>query len=145
MVKAPRIKLSNGHLSTIPDYYLQLDNGLIVPKSYWEATEEVRSIVCNGCGSAGWKGILIPDNLYGVPIGKECCWPHDWDYSEGDTWLCKFWADEIFRHNLLLLSEKRSLTSVMRCLRCRAAEGYFESVEHFGNTNFWAGKVKPPM
>lgn len=138
MHEAPKLVLSTGKVVALPDYYTELGDGRIVRQSYLEATDAVRAAVCNGCGSRG-KIDIVPDQLYGMPI-KDACWPHDWDYAEGETAEEKVWADEIFRHNLRTLCLARSDNAILTRLRLLAADGYFEAVQHFGNEAYWRGK-----
>jgi hypothetical protein len=109
---------------------------LFAPESYIKASPEVKAQVLNGCGTAGWKGELIPDNLLGLTI-HDCCDIHDWMYTVGQTVADKEEADRVFLNNLIRICGQ-SRTWIMKRLRLRAAYGYYEAVEHFGGPAFWA-------
>ena len=50
---------------------------LYKPESYKRAQASEIDNVCNGCGSKGLGGWLVPDTLYGLSV-TEACNIHDW-------------------------------------------------------------------
>lgn len=112
---------------------------LQAPLSYWSASQTVRDANCNGCGTQGWKGGLIPDTVYGLSITVACN-IHDWMYAEGVTEDDRGVADATFLANLLALVEEATHSSVLAWLiapfRRRRCLLYFEAVRQFGSDPF---------
>lgn len=112
---------------------------LYAPESYWEASEEVRRRVLNGCGTSGWKESLVPETVYGLSVHSACD-IHDWMYVSGSTLADKEEADRVFLNNMLrIVAEKGGWLYKLRRLRVHT---YYEAVEHFGGPAFWDGKNK---
>jgi hypothetical protein len=99
------------------------------PNSYWEAPGEKRARNCNGCGTEGWKGTLVPDTIWLLRI-TACCDIHDWMYSEGTTAADKAFADLVFLTNMISLvqSDRSLLGRVLKLLRERRAFTYWQAV-----------------
>lgn len=99
----------------------------------------MRSLNCNGCGTSGWKGALIPDTVYGLSIFAACN-IHDWMYAAGVTEDDRGEADATFLANLLALVEQAARASVFAWLiapfRRRRCLLYFEAVREFGAEPF---------
>lgn len=110
---------------------------LFAPQTYLQASPQVRNQVINGCGTAGWKGGLIPDNLLGLSI-HDCCNIHDWMYEVGQTLADKEEADRVFLNNMVRLITGETWFWTVKRLRLRLAKGYYEAVQHFGGPAFWA-------
>jgi hypothetical protein len=127
---------------------LQRRGSLSAPVSYWSATCETRRLNCNGCGTGGWKGTLVPDTVYGLPI-TEACNIHDWMYAEGVTADDKGEADSLFLHNLLALVESAAKASLfarwIAPLRRRRALKYYEAVSLAGGPAFEAARLVRPV
>jgi len=114
--------------------------GILAPAAYFEAPESLRQQVCNGCGTAGWKGKIVPDTILGQRITGRCD-PHDWMYHYGRTELDKVFADVIFLANLLLAVYIESKApSWLRYWRSVRAVGYFIAVFLGGRSAFLAGR-----
>lgn len=110
---------------------------MLVPRSYAEATEEERSRVCNGCGTAGWKGDLVPDSIWGLNITAACN-AHDWDYEYGKTATDKEIADMRFLRNMIRLINKKG--GVLAPIRRYRAMTYYNAVAEVGDDAFWKDK-----
>ena len=115
---------------------------LYAPPSYIAARPEVRRLVVNGCGPAGWKGELVPNTLYGLNVAPACD-IHDWMYVAGETIADKHEADRVFLNNLLRLIEAAGGPGWLRWLRRRRARIYYEAVRLFGGPAFWQQKNPP--
>jgi hypothetical protein len=110
---------------------------LRIPDSYIKASTAKRKEICNGCGTAGWKGDLVPETMWGLDI-SEACQIHDWEYYLGSTIKDKQTADMNFLHNLMvLINRKGGWLAPFR--RWRAAT-YYSAVRDFGDSAFWEGK-----
>lgn len=111
------------------------------PESYKQATAEERDRKCNGCGTKGLGGILVPNSLYGLDV-TEACDIHDWMYAEGKSEADKNTADRVFRNNMLrIISARPRGRGIVFFLRRRRAVKYYKAVKHFGGPAFWsAGK-----
>ena len=111
------------------------------PESFKRATSEERERKCNGCGTKGLGGILVPNTLYGLDV-TEACDIHDWMYAEGTTVSDKNTADRVFRNNMLRIIHARPHgVGLISFLRRRRATKYYKAVKHFGGPAFWsAGK-----
>lgn len=96
--------------------------------------------VCNGCGTEGWKGKLVPDSVYGLTI-TAACQPHDWMYYEGETDADKKIADRVFLNNMVRIVKEEG--GLLEWLRLRRVKKYYLAVKYFGGDAFWAGKNKP--
>ena len=115
---------------------------LYAPASYHAASPEVRLQVTNGCGTAGWKGRLVPDSIWFLCITPACN-IHDWMYTVGLTLADKDEADRVFLNNVCRLIDEAGGPGFLIDLRRDAAKGYFEAVHVFGGPAFWAGKNQP--
>lgn len=111
---------------------------LFAPPSYNEALPEVRAAI-NGCGSAGWKGDLVPDTIWGLCITPACN-RHDWMYTIGETLEDKDEADRVFLNNMLRLIEAAGGWKILKKLRRNTAKEYYKAVHFFGGPAFWVGK-----
>ena len=110
---------------------------LYAPESYWTATPDERSAVCNGCGTAGWKGKLVPNTMWGLNIRKACD-IHDWMYHYGKTEADRYDADKAFLNNLIRIINNHG--GVLAGLRRYRATTYYNAVHRFGGAAFWDNK-----
>ncbi len=114
---------------------------LFAPHTYWVASNAERESRCNGCGTKGLGGLLVPDTLYGLDI-TEACNIHDWMYFEGKNIADKESADRTFLNNMLRIIDAGSFAP-LRWLRRVRAMSYYSAVRDFGGPAFWSGKNKP--
>jgi len=114
---------------------------LSAPESYRRATDLDRAHICNGCGTKGLGGWLVPDTLFGLDI-SEACDIHDWQYAEGKTWADKDVADREFLHNMLILirAETGLIAAVLHPFRLYRANAYFSAVRLLGGPAYAKGK-----
>lgn len=116
---------------------------LFAPEKYWKLSDCERSKVCNGCGTKGLGGLLVPDTLWGLSI-EEACDIHDYMYSRGATIADKEEADRTFLNNMVrIIQEDGTGAWPVKQLRLRRAKTYYEAVRIFGGPAFWANKNKP--
>jgi hypothetical protein len=112
---------------------METRDGLTAPKTYWDASGEKRAKNCNGCGTEGWKGSLVPDTIWGLRISKACD-THDWMYSEGASDADKQYADMLFLNNLIALIRMAAAQSsagwVLKLVRERRAFTYYQAVSN---------------
>ncbi len=118
---------------------LKSNGNLFAPESYWNASDSLRRANCNGCGTAGWKGTLVPDTIYSLPV-SESCNIHDWMYAIGTTSAERLVADLVLLANLLSTTDRAAelsafgrLISPLRMLRCLL---YYRAVRRFGEEPF---------
>ena len=118
--------------------------GLLAPRSYAEASQALKDIICNGCGTGGWKGALVPETMYGLSVTRACN-IHDWQYSKGRTECDKEKADDAFHVNMrrLIRSGTPWFLIFLLPLRYIRAFGYYQAVNIAGDDAFWNGKQKP--
>lgn len=115
---------------------------LFAPPEYWQLSDAQRKDICNGCGTKGLCGILVPDTIYGLRITAACD-IHDFMYSVGETLEDKEAADRVFLNNLLRIIDTQTSWNILKRLRARRAMIYYRAVVEFGGPAFWAGKNKP--
>ena len=108
------------------------------PLTYWEATEEQRKAVCNGCGAKG--GINVPDTMYGLCVTLACN-IHDWMFNEGKTLSDFYFANAVFIMNLAIIITSNG-SKWLAPLRLARASKYFMAVQELGQDAFWVGKVR---
>jgi hypothetical protein len=114
---------------------------LSAPPEYWSLTPEAKAEICNGCGPAGWKGMLIPDHLLGAVI-TEPCNIHDWRYATGQTEEDRLLGDLEFHTNMLIVVEsERNDDNLLTEARRELALRYYATVRDSGKPFFWADKV----
>ena len=111
------------------------ESALWAPQSYLDASPKQLKEACNGCGTEGWKGDLVPETIWGLNI-NECCCIHDWMYNEGTTPKDKERADTTFLNNMLRLVNQSDWW-ILRLLRRRRALKYYEAVNQFGGPAFY--------
>ena len=114
---------------------------LIAPSEYFKLSIDQKELICNGCGTAGWKGNLVPDTMWFLRV-TEACQIHDYMYFMGLTRKDKEDADETFLHNLNMIIRHCPwyLLPVVNPLRRVRANTYFLAVKHFGESAFLEGK-----
>jgi len=114
---------------------------LFIPQSMQQAYPEVLEEVCNGCGTGGWKGSLVPDTMYLLSV-RDACQIHDWMYYEGETIEDKDKADRAFLNNLIRIINAKSKSRILKYLRLRRAKKYYLAVKYLGGPAFWSDKNK---
>ncbi len=115
---------------------------LFAPAEYWQLTDAQRAEICNGCGTKGIVGAMVPDKIYGLRI-TDACNIHDFQYSIGETIDDKESADRAFLNNLLRLIDAGTDNPWLTRMRVRRAKIYYRAVAELGGPAFWAGKNKP--
>ena len=115
---------------------------LFAPAEYWKATDAARAEVCNGCGTKGLAGILVPDNLDGLSI-TECCNIHDWMYTFGSKQEDKDEADIVFLNNMVRLINANQTIEPLMAVRRQHCMLYYSAVRDFAGPAFWDNKNKP--
>lgn len=108
---------------------------LKAPPEYWSLSPDEKDKLTNGCGPAGWKGNLIPDDLLGVSI-KEPCNIHDFRYSNGGNESDRKVADREFLENMLEVVETESHDFFLKQARRRLALDYYCVVRDSGEEYF---------
>lgn len=114
---------------------------LFAPESYWRLPPAEREAYRCGPG----RGVLewmVPNTAWGVDFSPACA-VHDFMYSEGRTIADKDEADRVFLNNLIRLIEAAGGNWLIRRLRLRRAQTYYEAVHRFGGPCFWNNKNKP--
>lgn len=115
---------------------------LYAPPGFWAATPEQLAEVCNGCGTGGWKGKLVPDRMWGLDITL-ACQIHDWMYRFGKTEEDKLEADRVFLNNLLRIINNHG--GWLTWPRRYRATTYYSAVRDFGGPAYWDGKNEASM
>jgi len=113
--------------------------GLFTPPEYLNATPNERRKVVNGCGTSGWKGLLVPETLWGLSV-TESCDIHDWMYHHGETLEDKEKADRVFLNNMVRTINHQKSWRWLKKLRLHRAKIYHMAVADFGGAAFWEGK-----
>ena len=110
---------------------------MYAPEGYWKASLNEREAICNGCGTAGWKGKLVPDSIWGLSV-VVACHIHDWMYHFGSTENDRKEADRVFLNNMLrIINQKGGWLASLRRYR---AMTYYNAVRNYGGPAFWANK-----
>ena len=114
---------------------------LNAPKEYTKLTKDQRKLICNGCGTDGWKGDLVPETIYLLRV-TEACQIHDFMYFMGLTKDDKEEADETFLQNINTIIDHCPwyLLPPVNPLRRVRANTYYLAVKHFGKSAFLEGK-----
>lgn len=115
---------------------------LFAPPEYWSLDKTDHRKICNGCGSKGLCGYLIPDTIWGLRI-TEACNIHDFMYSIGKTIADKEAADRVFFNNMLRIIDANTFWDWLKRQRIRRAMIYYKAVVEFGGPAFWQGKNNP--
>lgn len=105
--------------------------GLMAPQDYWNASSEKRARNCNGCGTEGWKGALVPDTIWGLNINPSCN-IHDWEYAAGNSYEEKEAADFRFLKNMMSQVRRNADATwagwLLKIPRQRRAFTYYQAV-----------------
>jgi hypothetical protein len=115
---------------------------LFAPPLFWKLSHDRRAQICNGCGTKGLVGMLVPDTIYGLRV-TDACDIHDFQYSIGETLADKDSADRVFLNNLLRIINAHTRWHWLKRLRARRARIYYEAVHLLGGPAFWDGKNRP--
>jgi len=110
---------------------------LFAPEAYRAMTDASKAAVCNGCGSKGLGGWIVPDTLWGLSI-TETCNIHDYMYEVGTTIKDKNSADRAFLNNMLRVIDACTKWGIVKTLRKNRAYIYYSVVKKFGGPAFWA-------
>lgn len=97
---------------------------LLAIPSFFYTDKETLNRVCNGCGTRGIGGWLVPDKMWGLKVTTACN-IHDWMYSKCETPEDEDYSDFIFRENLRRVIKARTKNPILRWLRLRRADLYF--------------------
>ena len=109
----------------------QVEVELYAPEPYSRLSLQERSDICDGCGTRGWKGKIVPDNIFGLSI-KEACNIHDYMYYVGQTIQDKQEADRTFLNNILRCIDASDSYWFMDIIRRKRAFTYYNAVVMFG-------------
>ena len=114
---------------------------LIAPLEYKKMTKGELALICNGCGTSGWKGALVPETIYLLRV-TEACQIHDFMYFMGLTLEDKAEADEVFLQNMNIIINHCPwyLIPKLNSFREVRANTYYLAVKHFGKKAFLEGK-----
>ncbi len=119
------------------------NDGLCVPKSYYDASPEELTHIVNGCGAAGsWLSTFIPERFSGLDISLACD-IHDWMYHYGIEWADKLTADRVFMYNMMVIIDNAEIDgdNPAKSKRRRdKGELYFDFVSIFGKSAYLVGK-----
>ena len=102
----------------------------------------------NGCGTAGWKGALVPNRpptmLWLVSWAKACNL-HDIIYGIGGDWVIRLFADLYFLRKMKDTCRRRLIITRMLGLRWgeRTADLYYWYVRMYGKKFFKSNPPKP--
>jgi len=115
--------------------------GLTAPQSYADASQEFKSIICNGCGTKGWKGVIVPETAWGLSLTRACN-IHDWMYSQGISADDKVLADKTFHNNMKRLINDGTPWYLFPLIATRHVRAwvYYIAVKNWGDAAFWSGK-----
>lgn len=108
------------------------------PNSYWEASEEQRAKVCNGCGAKG--GTKVPNTMWGLNI-KQACNIHDWMFENGATLADFYFSNAVFIMNLALIIVENG-SKWLAPLRLARATKYFLAVQELGQDAYWVNNIR---
>ena len=106
---------------------------LYAPNSYYEASDEEKLEVCNGCGAK--DGVKVPDTMWGLNI-SEACNIHDWMFEEGITLADFYFANAVFIMNLSIIIVCGG-SKWLAPLRLMRATKYFVAVQRLGEDAYW--------
>jgi hypothetical protein len=118
-------------------WFAQVGCQLYVPASFLTADEATKAIVCNGCGTKGIGGYLVPDTMWGLKVTLVCN-IHDWMYQNAETEEDEDLADYYFKCNLRRFIRTRERQDPwFTKLRLARANTYFFAVA----ATYYAPKV----
>ena len=139
--------MKSGHSVYSPGEF-QRRGAVVAPVTYWMASKTTLERNCNGCGTGGWKGTIVPDTVYGLNI-VDACQIHDWMYAEGQSDGDKGEADSVFLTNMLGLIEAAARASIIARLlapfRRRRCLKYYEAVNLMGDDAFATARLIEPF
>jgi len=115
---------------------------LFAPPAFWQLPEKIYKTLCNGCGTKGLCGFVVPDTVWGLRITTACD-IHDYMYRIGETLTDKEEADRVFLNNMLRIIDAGTCCNCLKLLRRRRALTYYLAVADLGGPAFWSGKNKP--
>ncbi len=117
-----------------------VDLKLFAPASYLNASKTEKELCCNGCGTKGLGGWLVPDTLWGLSI-TDVCDINDWMYAEGKTIEDKEEADRVMLNNMIrVIDANSSWIPGLTIFRRQRAMKYYSAVRDFGGPAYWSGK-----
>ena len=111
---------------------------IYAPNTYWEADDNVKLSICNGCGAK--DGVKVPDTMWGLNISSACN-IHDWMFSEGKSLSDFYFANAVFIMNLAIIITANG-SKWLAPLRLARATKYFIAVQELGQDAFWVEKPR---
>ena len=111
---------------------------LFAPVDYWKLTIKRHEEICNGAGPKGW-GWVIPDTIWFLNI-RHIAHIHDYGYHIGTNIDDKNEHDRIFLNNMIRWILHKTKSKIMKWLRLKRAQKYFNAVCLMGGPAFWSGK-----
>jgi len=113
---------------------------LAAPKSFWDATDETRGEVVNGCGPGGLGDFLVPDTVWGLNI-KPACKIHDWCFVVFNDEAGFKLSNRIFMDNMERINRAKTTCGWLRWLRSMRIRKYYRAVSDFGRLFFYDAHV----
>ena len=118
---------------------------LLLPLSFFTATEREVEEHTGGCGPGGLGDWLVPDTAWGESLFL-ACQVHDWMYWEGETEEDKAIADRTFLWNMTVVIQdvqhgEGKEDQKLDILRLRRVMTYYQAVSYGGDSAFDKGET----
>ena len=96
-----------------------------------------------GCGPGGVGDMLVPDTVYFLSI-RNACRIHDWGYrhSDDNSEQDRAKHDRVLRNNSIRIVSDHTKSKVLKRLRFRRVQTYYQMVRAFGGPAYWSERNK---
>ncbi|GAG93813.1 unnamed protein product [marine sediment metagenome] len=106
----------------------------------WEHEDEFKEF---GCGPGGVGDFLVPDTVWGLSI-TNACRIHDTAYrfSDDSSEDDRAKHDRILKNNSLRIVDFHTKNRLLKRLRYRRVQTYYQMVRAFGSPAYWSERNK---
>jgi len=114
---------------------------LAAPKSFWEASDELRKEITGGCGPGKVGDYFVPDRIYCLNI-KPSCQIHDFCFVVWNTKPGFHIANDLFKNNMVRINQQHNGNAFVAKHRLKAMEGYYKAVCFCGEPGYYNAHLR---
>jgi len=114
---------------------------LAAPKSFWEASDELRKELTGGCGPGKVGDYFVPDKMYCLSM-KAACVIHDWCFTAWNNKPGFNLANNLFKNNMVRINNQHKGNEFIKRLRLKRIKKYYLAVHYFGESAFYGNHLR---
>jgi|AntDeeMinimDraft_6_1070357.scaffolds.fasta_scaffold13169_2 hypothetical protein len=114
---------------------------LAAPRSFWNASQELRDAITGGCGPGGVGDYFVPDTIYGLDM-KPACKIHDWTFVVWNNKAGFKKANNLFKNNMIRINKQNDGWKLLSKLRLKRIKKYYGAVHFFGEPSYFGSHLQ---